>query len=79
MNISANNIKEYIDKYLNDVEDYGDDEESDKAKQVLEPINELILDSKQDFFSLLKETIKNSSNEDKGIWLDFLKYIKESQ
>jgi uncharacterized protein (UPF0332 family) len=79
MNISENNIKEYINKYCNDVFDYGEDGEYENVEKVLKPLNELIVDSTKTFTESLKEKIQNSNDSDKEILKDFLLYIKETQ
>ncbi len=62
MKYSKSNINEYIQLYLNDLEDYGDDSDNTLiAETVLNDFKMLLTESKeQDMTVLLKEAIHNS-------------------
>jgi hypothetical protein len=77
MNISQNKLNEYITLYLNDIDDYGDKLELTLAENTLSPIKNLLLESKQDVSSILKEAMSKADPRGKNIITDFLNYVKE--
>lgn len=76
MNVYQNNLNELINVYLNDVEDYST-EDFILAESVLKPLKQLIVESKQSDYEILKEALKRSNPTDKKIIEDFMTYIKE--
>ena len=62
--------------YLNDVEDYST-EDFILTESVLKPLKQLIVESKQSDYEILKEALKRSNPTDKKIIEDFMTYIKE--
>lgn len=75
MRFSKDKLNEYITLYLNDLSDYGDDEEYTLAESILNPFKSTIDESEEDVYSLLKETAKNSP-EHKQTIIEFLEYLK---
>jgi len=48
MKLSESNLHEYIQLYLNDIEDYDSSEQHMLAESALEPVKNLIVESKAD-------------------------------
>jgi hypothetical protein len=72
-----NNINEYITLYLNDLEDYGDDNDNILlAESVLNGFKSLITESKGDVLTLLNETISKSPKSHKQVYRDFMEYLE---
>lgn len=72
-----NNINEYITLYLNDLEDYGDDNDNILlAESVLNSFKSLITESKGDVLTLLNETISKSPKSHKQVYQDFMEYLE---
>lgn len=72
-----NNINEYITLYLNDLEDYGDDNDDILlAESVLNSFKSLITESKGDVLTLLNETISKSPKSHKQVYQDFMEYLE---
>jgi hypothetical protein len=78
MKYSKNNINEYIQLYLNDLEDYGDDSDNTLiAETVLNDFKMLLTESKeQDMTKLLKEAIHNSRPVNRLVYKNFLEYLE---
>jgi exonuclease I len=78
MNISKQQLNEYINLYLNDVEDYGDDEDYVMiAELTLQKLNNnLITESEFDAKSVITEAINKSQTKSKIVLQDFLLYIE---
>ena len=79
MNVSQDKLNEYINLYLNDLADYGDDDQSYiLAESVLGSLKQLIVESKQDMSIVLKEALIKSTPEKRVILEDFMLYIQEA-
>jgi hypothetical protein len=78
MKYSKSNINEYIQLYLNDLEDYGDDSDNTLiAETVLNDFKMLLTESKeQDMTQLLKEAIHNSRPVNRLVYKNFLDYLE---
>jgi hypothetical protein len=75
MKLSQNNLHEYIQLYLNDVEDYDSSEQHMLAENVLKPVKNLILESKVDPMTMLMEMRNVANNADKAVIEDFILYL----
>lgn len=75
MKLSANNLHEYIQLYLNDVEDYDSSEQHMLAENVLNPVKNLILESNTDPMTMLLEMRNVANNADKAVIEDFILYL----
>jgi predicted DNA-binding protein len=75
MKLSENNLHEYIQLYLNDVEDYDSSEQYVLAENVLKPVKNLILESKMDSMTILLEMRNVANNADKAVIDDFILYL----
>ena len=75
MKLSQNNLHEYIQLYLNDVEDYDSSEQHMLAENVLKPVKNLILESKVDPMTMLMEMRNVANNADKVVIEDFILYL----
>ena len=75
MKLSENNLHEYIQLYLNDVEDYDSSEQYVLAENVLKPVKNLILESKMDSMTMLLEMRNVANNADKAVIDDFILYL----
>ena len=75
MKLSESNLHEYIQLYLNDVEDYDSPEQHMLAEGVLKPVKNLILESKVDPMTMLMEMRNVANNTDKAIIEDFILYL----
>ena len=79
MNVSQDKLNEYINLYLNDLADYGDDDQSCiLAESVLGSLKQLIVESKQDMSIVLKEALIKSTPEKRVVLEDFMLYIQEA-
>lgn len=76
MKFSKDKLTEYMTLYLNDLSDYGDDEEYELAESILNPFMSIIDESEEDIHGLLKEIAKNS-HKHKQIIMEFLEYVNE--
>ena len=77
MKISKEQLNEYVKLYLNDVEDYGDDDELIIAETTLSKLqNNLITESEFDFQQVLTEAANKSQTKSKIILNDFLLYVE---
>ena len=75
MKLSENNLHEYIQLYLNDIEDYDSSEQHMLAENVLKPIKNLIVESKVDPMTMLLEMRNVANNADKAVIDDFILYL----
>jgi hypothetical protein len=75
MKLSKNNLQEYIQLYLNDIEDYDSSEQYMLAENVLKPVKNLILESKMDSMTILLEMRNVANNADKAVIDDFILYL----
>lgn len=75
MKLSENNLHEYIQLYLNDIEDYDSSEQYILAENVLKPVKSLILESKTDPMTMLLEMRNVANNADKAVIDDFILYL----
>jgi hypothetical protein len=78
MKVSKDKLTEYINLYLNDVHDYGEDGEYEIVESILKPIASTLEEGEHDVDSMLKETAKNSFQHKQSV-LEFLEYINEIQ
>ena len=77
MRISKEQLNEYIKLYLNDVEDYGEDNELIIAETTLSKLqNNLITESEFDLQQVMTEAINKSQTNSKIILNDFLTYVE---
>jgi hypothetical protein len=78
--LSKPQLNEYIELYLNDLNDYGGDQDHYLlAEQTLYEFSNLLTESKQDVRKMLNETITNSDKNVKETYEEFLIYIQELQ
>jgi len=75
MKLSPNNLSEYIQLYLNDVEDYDSTEQHVLAENILNPVKNLILESNTDPMTMLLEMRNVANNTDKAVIDDFILYL----
>jgi hypothetical protein len=75
MKLSPNNLSEYIQLYLNDVEDYDSTEQHMLAENILNPVKNLILESNTDPMTMLLEMRNVANNADKAVIDDFILYL----
>ena len=75
MKALKNNLSEIIQLYLEDTESYGEKNDFILAESTLSPLKNLIMESKSSFKSILNETYKKSTKEQKSIIEDFSLYI----
>ena len=78
MKYSKSNINEYIQLYLNDLEDYeGEGDNIQISEIVLNDFKMLLTESKeQDMTVLLKEAIHNSRPVNRLVYKNFLEYLE---
>jgi hypothetical protein len=78
MKYSKSNINEYIQLYLNDLEDYeGEGDNIQISEIVLNDFKMLLTESKeQDMTILLKEAIHNSRPVNRLVYKNFLEYLE---
>ena len=80
MKLSKPQLNEYIRLYLNDLDDYGGDQDNYLlAEQTLSKFGNLLTESKQDVRRMLNEAITNSDKNIKEVYEEFLMYIQELQ
>jgi len=75
MKLSKNNLNELTTLYLNDLSDYGGENESDTAEDVLDSLNTLN-ETEESLHEIIKTAI-NTSPQHKKIITEFLEYLKE--
>jgi len=72
-----NNLNEWIQLYLNDLEDYGDSNADLLiAEQTLHSFGKLLLESNQDVPVMLREAISKSEPEQREVYENFLEYLE---
>jgi len=72
-----NNINEWIQLYLNDLEDYGDnDADFIIAEHTLHTFSQLLVESNQDVPTMLREAIAKSDKEQRKVYEEFLEYLE---
>ena len=77
MRISKEQLNKYIKLYLNDVEDYGEDNELIIAETTLSKLqNNLITESEFDLQQVITEAVNKSQAKSKIVLNDFLLYIE---
>jgi hypothetical protein len=80
MKLSKQQLNEYIRLYLNDLDDYGgNQEEYLLAEQTLSMFGNLLTESKRDISSMLNEAMNKADSNTRGVYEDFLLYIQEIQ
>ncbi|CAB4138645.1 hypothetical protein UFOVP331_205 [uncultured Caudovirales phage] len=78
MKLSKPQLNEYIKLYLNDLDDYGGDQDNYLlAEQTLSKFGNLLTESKQDVRRMLNEAITNSDKNIREVYEEFLMYIQE--
>jgi hypothetical protein len=75
MKLSKNKLTEYIILYLNDVSDYGEDNEHELAESILSSFN-MLDETEETLYETIKSTAKIST-EHKQVITEFLEYINE--
>jgi uncharacterized protein YsxB (DUF464 family) len=78
MNVSQDKLNEYIELYLNDIEDYSDEKTYILTESILTTLKSLIVESKKDMSLVLKETLINTTPEKREVIKDFMLYIEEA-
>ena len=76
MKLTNENLNKYINLYLNDVDDYGEETEFLLAESVLSPIKGLLVEAKGDGNLILDSQLKESSTYEKEIIEDFMLYVE---
>jgi hypothetical protein len=77
MKYSKNKLNEYIELYLNDLEDYGGDEDNTILAEIaLKEFKMLLTESEQDIVSLLKEAKKDSRPAYRIVYKNFIEYLE---
>ena len=77
MKPSKSKLNEYIQLYLNDLEDYGDSQADLLiAESTLNTFKLLLVESNQDVPTLLCEAITKSEHEQREVFEDFLDYLE---
>jgi len=77
MKFSKSKINEYIQLYLNDLEDYGDENvDLLTEKLTLGNFSQLLVESHQDIPTILRETIAKSDKEQQKVFENFLEYLE---
>jgi hypothetical protein len=80
MKLSKPQLNEYIKLYLNDLDDYGGDQDNYLlAEQTLSKFGNLLTESKQDVRRMLNEAITKSDKNTREVYEEFLIYIQELQ
>lgn len=80
MKLSKPQLNEYIELYLNDLNDYGCDQDNYLlAEQTLSEFSNLLTESKQDIRKMLNEAITKSDKNTREVYEEFLMYVQELQ
>lgn len=80
MKLSKQQLNEYIKLYLNDLEDYGSDQDNYLlAEQTLTKFGNLLTESKQDIKSMLNEAMNKANKNVRYVYEDFLMYMQDIQ
>lgn len=78
MKLTNENLNKYINLYLNDVDDYGEETEFLLAESVLSPIKGLLVEAKGDGNLILETQLNESSTYEKEIIEDFILYVENA-
>jgi hypothetical protein len=78
MKLSKDKLTEYINLYINDVCDYGEDGECEIVESIIKPMVSTLEEGEHDLHNMLKETAQNSPQH-KEIILEFISYVHEIQ
>jgi hypothetical protein len=77
MKLSKDKINEWIQLYLNDLEDYGDSSADFMiAEHTLHNFHKLLVESNQDVSTLLHEVISKSKPGQREVYENFLEYLE---
>jgi hypothetical protein len=77
MKFSKSKINEYIELYLNDLEDYGDESVNLLTEKLtLHTFSQLLVESNQDVPTMLREAITKSGEEQRKVFENFLEYLE---
>jgi len=77
MKVSKNKLNEYIQLYLNDLEDYGDSQADLLiAESTLNTFKSLLVESNQDVPTMLREAITKAEHEQREVFENFLEYLE---
>jgi len=77
MKFSKSKINEYIELYLNDLEDYGDESvDLLTEKLTLHNFGQLLVESHQDVPTMLREAIWKSDEKQRKVFENFLEYLE---
>jgi len=77
MKFSKSKINEYIELYLNDLEDYGDESvDLLTEKLTLGNFSQLLVESHQDVPTMLREAIGKSDEKQRKVFENFLEYLE---
>ena len=76
MKLTNENLNKYINLYLNDVDDYGEETEFLLAESVLSPIKGLLVEANGDGNLILETQLNESSTYEKEIIEDFMLYVE---
>jgi len=81
MNTSQNKLQKYIELYLNDIEDYGEDTEYILAENTLNPLKQLLVESLDttDINIILSEAYKKATPVKQEIIKDFISFIEQAK
>lgn len=80
MKLSKQQLNEYIKLYLNDLEDYGGDQDNYiLTEQTLSKLSNLLTESKRDIKTMLNEAMSKANKNTAEVYEDFLTYIQEIQ
>ena len=77
MKYSKNKLNEYIQLYLNDLEDYGDEGDNVLIVEVaLSEFKSLLVESEQNILSLLNEAKKDPRPAYRVVYKNFVEYLE---
>jgi hypothetical protein len=77
MKHSKNKLNEYIQLYLNELEDYGGEGDNLVISEIaLSEFKTLLTESEQDVIQLLREAKKDPRPAYRVVYKDFLKYLE---
>lgn len=77
MKYSKNKLHEYIQLYLNDLEDYGDEGDNILIAEIaLSEFKTLLTESEQDILMLLNEAKKDSRPAYRVVYKNFVEYLE---
>jgi len=78
MKLTTENLNKLVELYLNDIEDYGAEDEKILAESILKPISTLLKENhNNELIPYLNEALNLTSNDiDKEIIKEFIEYIE---